>query len=54
MSKNLFKDHQKQIKKQNKKYPLMEYFLYNKPLEECSAECQRQVKEFNKEGKNDG
>ena len=52
--KNLFKHHQKQIKKQNKKYPLMEYFLSNKPLEECSAECQRQVKEFNKEGKNDG
>ena len=63
--KNLFKHHQKQIKKQNKKYPqqikkqnkkypLMEYFLSNKPLEECSAECQRQVKELNKEGKNDG
>ena len=35
--------HKKQIKKTNKKYPRMEYFLESKPLKDCSKECQEQV-----------
>ena len=46
MSKNIFEYHKKQIKKQNRKYPLMDYFLTDKPIDECSDECQRQVKEL--------
>ena len=34
----------KHINKQNKKFPLMEYFLDGKKLEACSKECQEQVK----------
>ena len=42
--------HKKNIKKTNKQYPLMEYFLEDKPIEKCSKECQekyRQLKLFN-------
>lgn len=46
MSKDIFEHHKEQIEKTNKKYPLMEYFLSNKPINECSDECQRQVKEL--------
>ena len=35
--------HKKQIRKTNKKFPLMEYFLESKPLKDCSRECQEQV-----------
>ena len=38
--------HKKRIEKQNKKYPLMEYFLSDTPLQKCSEECQKQVKEI--------
>ena len=38
--------HKKRIEKQNKKYPLMEYFLSDTPLQKCSEECQEQVKEI--------
>ena len=41
--------HKKQIKKTNKKYPMMEYFLDGKQLKDCSKECQEQVKPLNKE-----
>ena len=37
---------QERIKKTNKKYPMMEYFLSQKPLNECSDECQKQVAEM--------
>ena len=37
------------IKKDNKKYPLKEYFLDRKPLEDCSPECQEQVADLGKE-----
>ena len=40
---NVFKKHQRQIKKQNKRYSLMEYFLEDKPLNECSKECQNYI-----------
>ena len=40
--------HKRRIEKNNKKYPLMEYFLFNKSLDDCSKECQRQVKELEK------
>lgn len=46
MSKDIFKHHKKQIKKQDEKYPLMDYFLTNKSIEECSNESQRQIKEL--------
>ena len=46
--KDIFEHHKKKINKQNKKYPLMEYFLSNKPIEECSKECQEQVKSIRK------
>jgi len=46
--------HKKRIEEQNKKYPLMEYFLSNKPLEECGPECQKQVAELREEGSNAG
>jgi hypothetical protein len=36
------------IKKDNKKYPLKEYFLDRKPLEDCSPECQEQVADLGK------
>jgi len=38
--------HKKRIEKQNKKYPLMEYFLSDTPLQKCSDECEKQVKEI--------
>ena len=38
--------HKRRIEKEDKKYPLMEYFLSNKSLDDCSKECQRQVKEL--------
>ena len=44
---SVFKKHQDKIKKQNNKYPLMEYFLSGKPTEECSVECQKQLNELN-------
>tara|TARA_R100000700_G_scaffold19311_1_gene25947 strand:- start:376 stop:534 length:159 start_codon:yes stop_codon:yes gene_type:complete len=46
--KDIFKYHKKQIEKRNKKYPLMEYFIDQKPIEECSKECQEQVKSIRK------
>jgi len=36
--------HAANIKRMNKKYPLMEYFVDRKPLKSCSPECQKQVK----------
>jgi hypothetical protein len=30
------------------KYPLMEYFLTNTPLDKCTKECQKQVKQLRK------
>ena len=44
---SVFKKHQNEIKKQNNKFPLMEYFLSGKPLQECSVECQKQLNELN-------
>ena len=44
---SVYKKHQNEIKKQNNKFPLMEYFLSGKPLEECSVECQKQLNELN-------
>mgnify|MGYP003132272042 CR=1 FL=1 len=44
---SVYKKHQDKIKKQNNKYPLMEYFLDNKPLKECSVECQKQLNQLN-------
>tara|TARA_E500000305_G_C3868984_1_gene164202 strand:+ start:65 stop:277 length:213 start_codon:yes stop_codon:yes gene_type:complete len=38
--------HKRRIEKTNKQYPLMEYLLSMKALEDCSEECQRQVKEL--------
>ena len=49
--KDVFKHHQNKIKKQDKKYPLMEYFLSDKPLEDCSKECQKAVEELNRRTK---
>ena len=49
--KDIFEYHKKQIEKRNKKYPLMEYFIDKKPLEECSKECQEQVKNIRKNKK---
>jgi len=46
--KNIFEYHKKKIDKQDKKYPLMEYFLSNKPIEKCSKECQEQAKSIKK------
>ena len=43
---SVFKKHQDKIKKQNNKFPLMEYFLSDKPLDECSIECQKQLNEL--------
>ena len=40
--KTLANKHKKNIKRTNKKYPLMEYFLEDKPIEKCSKECQEQ------------
>ena len=37
--------HKKKIRKINKQYPLMEYFLEDKPIEKCSKECQKQYKQ---------
>ena len=45
MSKDIFEENKNKIKKQNEKYPLMEYFFSNKPLEECSRECQKQYRQ---------
>ena len=41
--KKVSEKHLQEIKKMNKKYPLMEYFLTSKPLKSCSKECQKQV-----------
>ena len=46
--KDTFKYHKKQIEKRNKKYTIMEYFIDQKPIEECSKECQEQVKSIRK------
>jgi hypothetical protein len=46
-TKDIYLTHQERIKKANKKYPMMEYFLGRKPLNECSEECQKQVAEMN-------
>jgi hypothetical protein len=48
MSKDIFEENKNKIKKQNEKYPLMEYFFSNKPLEECSRECQKQFEQLTK------
>jgi hypothetical protein len=48
MSKDIFEKNKNKIKKQNEKYPLMEYFFSNKPLEECSRECQKQFEQLTK------
>jgi len=37
------KYYNKHIEEQNKKYPMMEYFLDGKQLKDCSKECQEQV-----------
>jgi len=37
------KYYNKHIEEQNKKYPMMEYFLESKPLKDCSRECQEQI-----------
>jgi len=42
--KDIFEYHKKKINKQDKKYPLMEYFLSNKPIEKCSTQCQEHFK----------
>ena len=44
--KDVFEKNRKIIEEQNKKYPLMEYFLDKKPLEECSKECQKQFEQL--------
>ncbi len=44
--KDIANKHKRRIEKEDKKYPLMEYFLSNKSLDDCSKECQRQVKEL--------
>ena len=46
--KDVFEKNKNKIKKQNEKYPLMEYFLDKKPLEECSKECQKQFEQLRK------
>jgi hypothetical protein len=46
--KDVFKHHQNKIKRQDKKYSLMEYFLSDKPLEDCSEECQKAIQELNR------
>ena len=38
--------HKKKIRKTNKKYPLMEYFLEDKPIEKCSKEYQEQYRQL--------
>lgn len=43
----VYKKHQNKIKKQNDKFPLMEYFLSDKLLNECFIECQKQINELN-------
>jgi|TARA_B100001939_G_scaffold73161_1_gene61330 hypothetical protein len=48
MDEDIFEYHKKNIKKQHKKYPLMEYFLSGVPLEDCSEECQKQMAEIKK------
>jgi len=42
----LAKKHKKKIRKTNKQYPLMEYFLEDKPIEKCSKECQEQYRQL--------
>ena len=44
---SVYKKHQNEIKKQNNKFPLMEYFLSGKQTEECYVECQNQLNELN-------
>jgi hypothetical protein len=48
---DVFEHHQNKIKKTYQKYPLMEYFLGGKPLEDCSEECQKAIEELNKRTK---
>jgi hypothetical protein len=42
---NVANKHKKNIRKTNKQYPLMEYFLEDKPIEKCSKECQEQYRQ---------
>ena len=42
---DLANKHKKKIRKTNKQYPLMEYFLENKPIKKCSKEWQEQYKQ---------
>ena len=37
------------IEEANKEFPMLEYFLSSKPFEECSPECQKQVRELEPE-----
>jgi len=41
---DIAKKHQNKIKQQNKKYPLMDYFLSNKDIKDCSKDCQLQYR----------
>tara|TARA_R100000963_G_C4612023_1_gene82120 strand:+ start:266 stop:487 length:222 start_codon:yes stop_codon:yes gene_type:complete len=41
--KDIYKKHLQEINRNNKKYPMMEYFLEDRPLKSCSKECQQQV-----------
>tara|TARA_R100000152_G_C6781257_1_gene215393 strand:- start:1793 stop:1972 length:180 start_codon:yes stop_codon:yes gene_type:complete len=46
--KDVAKWHQKQIEKRNKQYPMMEYFLTNKTLEEIDPKVRKQVENLHK------
>lgn len=46
--KDVAKKHQKEIEKRNKKYPLMDYFLTNKTLDEVDPKVREQVKDLQK------
>ena len=46
--KDVAKWHQKQIEKRNKQYPMMEYFLTNKTLEEVDPKVRKQVENLHK------
>ena len=45
------KYYNKHIEEQNKKLPMMEYFLDGKQLKDCSKECQEQIKSIKKDKK---
>lgn len=45
---NPYKKHKDNIKKQDKKYPLVAYFLSNKSIKDCSKECKKQLQELKK------